>query len=161
MTDRFGPSIAVTQHGLSFNPSVPQKWSVDKFMSEFQVTISSFTPESIEFDLINIDCTFTNAIRRILVAEVPSFAIDRVYLYQNTSVMADETFSHRLGLVPLNVDPDKMGFCTADLPDSDDLSAFDPNCHLIFDLNVKAERHSKENGDGQSKESFQSFPLYR
>ncbi|KAL5963821.1 DNA-directed RNA polymerase I and III subunit RPAC1 [Taenia solium] len=161
MTDGLGPSIAVKQHGLSSIPSAPQNWSVDKFVNEFQVTVTSFTAETIEFDLINIDCTFANAIRRILLAEVPSFAIDRVYLYQNTSVIADETFSHRLGLVPLNVDPDKMGFCIADLPESDDLSAFDPNCHLVFDLSVKAERpHSKENGDGQSKESFQSFPLY-
>ncbi|KAL5111099.1 DNA-directed RNA polymerase I and III subunit RPAC1 [Taenia crassiceps] len=121
MTGRSGSSIAVEQHGLSSIPSASQSWNFDKFVSEFQAIVMSFTPETIEFDLINIDCTFANAIRRILLAEVPSFAIDRVYLYQNTSVIADETFSHRLGLVPLNVDPGKMGFCTADLPDSDDL----------------------------------------
>ncbi|VDM31161.1 unnamed protein product [Hydatigera taeniaeformis] len=161
MSGRSGPLISVNQHGLSFFPSVQEEWSADKFMSEFQVVVTSFTPETIEFDLINIDCTFANAIRRILIAEVPSFAIDRVFLYQNTSVIADETFSHRLGLVPLNVDPDKMGFCTTDLPDSDELSKFDPTCHLVFDLSVKAGRSSsKENGDCQSRENFRSFPLY-
>ncbi|CDS40999.1 DNA directed RNA polymerases I and III subunit [Echinococcus multilocularis] len=161
MTDKFSPSIAVKQHGLSFIPSAPQKWDVDIFISEFQVVVTSFTPETIEFDMISIDCTFANSIRRILVSEVPSFAIDRVYLYQNTSVIADETFCHRLGLVPLNVDPDKMSFCSTDLPDIDDLNGFDPNSHLVFDLSVKAERpSSKGNSDSQPKESFQSFPLY-
>lgn len=32
-------------------------------------------------------------------------AIERVYMYNNTSIMQDEVLSHRLGLVPLNIDP--------------------------------------------------------
>jgi DNA-directed RNA polymerase I and III subunit RPAC1 len=32
-------------------------------------------------------------------------AIEKVNLYQNTSILPDEVLCHRLGLVPLKVDP--------------------------------------------------------
>jgi hypothetical protein len=34
--------------------------------------------------------------------------IESVYIWDNTSVIADEVLSHRWGLVPLNVDPTLM-----------------------------------------------------
>lgn len=32
-------------------------------------------------------------------------AIEKVYMYNNTSIVQDEVLAHRLGLVPLKVDP--------------------------------------------------------
>jgi len=32
-------------------------------------------------------------------------AIERVYIANNTSVVQDEVLSHRLGLIPIRVDP--------------------------------------------------------
>ena len=40
--------------------------------------------------------------------KVPAVAIEFVYVWNNTSVMVDEVFSQRLGMIPLNVDPDFM-----------------------------------------------------
>ena len=37
--------------------------------------------------------------------QVPTIAIEYVYVWNNNSVMVDEVFSHRLGLIPWNVDP--------------------------------------------------------
>jgi DNA-directed RNA polymerase alpha subunit len=37
--------------------------------------------------------------------QVPSFAIETVYYENNTSIMQDEVLAHRIGLVPLNVNP--------------------------------------------------------
>jgi len=37
--------------------------------------------------------------------QVPTVAAERVYIFNNTSVVQDEVLSHRIGLVPLNVDP--------------------------------------------------------
>ena len=46
-----------------------------------------------------------NAFRRILLADVPTLAIEKVFILNNTSVVPDEVLAHRLGLVPLAVDP--------------------------------------------------------
>ncbi len=45
-----------------------------------------------------------NAIRRIILGEVPVMAVDTVTMYENTSVMFDEYIAHRIGLVPLTTD---------------------------------------------------------
>lgn len=42
--------------------------------------------------------------------QVPTVCIERVYVWCNTSVIADEVLAHRLGLVPLNVDPAFLDF---------------------------------------------------
>jgi DNA-directed RNA polymerase I and III subunit RPAC1 len=51
-----------------------------------------------------------NAFRRILLAEVPTMAIEKVFVVNNTSVIPDEVLSHRLGLVPLRVDPRRFEY---------------------------------------------------
>uniref|UniRef100_A0A0X3PNL7 DNA-directed RNA polymerases I and III subunit RPAC1 n=1 Tax=Schistocephalus solidus TaxID=70667 RepID=A0A0X3PNL7_SCHSO len=161
MTLQTEASIVIKEHGLCSLPSLPTKWNVDVFINEFQTTVLSISPEIIEFDLINLDCTFANAIRRIIVAEVPSFAIERVYLHQNTSVIADEVFCHRLGLVPLNIDGNKLDFCNNDLPNNCEIDDFDPSHHIIFDLDVKIDKlPSVKESDVSVKEGLHIFPLY-
>jgi len=59
----------------------------------------------MEFDLIGYDPAIANALRRILLSDIPSMAIEKVYMYQNTSIMQDEVLAHRLGLLPLTADP--------------------------------------------------------
>ncbi|HIP83908.1 MAG TPA: DNA-directed RNA polymerase subunit D [Methanothermococcus okinawensis] len=66
---------------------------------------------------------FANAIRRIMISEVPTYAIEYVYVYENTSSMYDELIAHRLALIPIRGKPlsenevitfvlDKEGPCT-------------------------------------------------
>lgn len=47
---------------------------------------------------------FVNALRRIIIAEMPVMAIESVTFYNNSSIMDDELMAHRLGLIPLTTD---------------------------------------------------------
>lgn len=57
---------------------------------------------SITYELSNVDLSFANSMRRVMLSEIPVMAIDKVEIEANTSVLADEFIAHRLGLVPLN-----------------------------------------------------------
>lgn len=46
----------------------------------------------------------------LTVAQVPTVAIDQVYVWNNTSIMQDEVLCHRLGLIPLKIDPRTFQF---------------------------------------------------
>ncbi len=53
-----------------------------------------------------VDVPFMNALRRIMLTEVPSMAIDETVVLENSSILHDEILAHRLGLVPLKTDLD-------------------------------------------------------
>lgn len=48
--------------------------------------------------------SIVNAIRRTILDDVPTFAIEDVEIVRNESPLYDETIAHRLGLIPLKTD---------------------------------------------------------
>jgi DNA-directed RNA polymerase I and III subunit RPAC1 len=62
------------------------------------------------FEVVGIDAPLANALRRIIIAEVPTVAIEDVFFENNTSIIQDEVLAHRLGLIPINADPRLFAF---------------------------------------------------
>ncbi|PKU81742.1 DNA-directed RNA polymerases I and III subunit rpac1 [Dendrobium catenatum] len=103
---------------------------VDDFRRDFRVEIKNLSMDDIEFDMIGIDASLANAFRRILIAEVPTMAIEKVLIVNNTSVMADEILSHRLGLLPIEADPRLFDFLSEnDTPNERNTIVFKMEVH--------------------------------
>nr|KAF6341866.1 RNA polymerase I and III subunit C [Myotis myotis] len=80
-------------------------WDQDRFEKNFRVDVVHMDENTLEFDMVGIDAAIANAFRRILLAEVPTMAVEKVLVYNNTSIVQDEILAHRLGLIPIHADP--------------------------------------------------------
>jgi len=98
----------------------------------------------LEFDLIGYDPAIANAVRRILLSDVPTMAIEKVHIYQNTSIMQDEVLAHRLGLIPLKADPRLFKWKE---PDAKDEGTEEDT--LEFFLSTKCKRNPLRNEAGE------------
>ena len=53
-----------------------------------------------------------NALRRVIISEIPTMAIDLVEVRENTSALHDEFIAHRIGLIPLvSAEVDSFNYC--------------------------------------------------
>lgn len=57
--------------------------------------------EEVTFRLSGVDVSVANGLRRIMIAEVPTLAIEDVVIHRNTTMFQDEYLAQRLGLIPL------------------------------------------------------------
>ena len=71
-------------------------------MSTIEVLTSD--EKKISIKLKGVTLQYANALRRICLNGVPIYAIDTVDMIENSSVLADEGITHRLGLIPLKTD---------------------------------------------------------
>lgn len=63
--------------------------------------IEEHREDFIKFRLQNTSWAYANSLRRTIIAEVPTMAIEFVKILENTSPLHDEFIAHRLGLLPL------------------------------------------------------------
>ena len=85
-----------------------KKTFLENLITNLSINIISLTDDEIIFDLIGVDASIANALRRILLSEVATIAIETIYIEDNTSIIQDEVLSHRIGLIPILANPNKL-----------------------------------------------------
>jgi DNA-directed RNA polymerase II subunit RPB3 len=70
-----------------------------------KVKIIDMKAHELRFILSDTDVSVANALRRIMIAEVPTLAIDLVEFSANSTVLNDEYIALRLGLTPIRYQP--------------------------------------------------------
>ncbi|KUF73367.1 DNA-directed RNA polymerases II [Phytophthora nicotianae] len=105
-----------------------------------KIDVQELRDDFIRFELSETDASVANAIRRVMISEVPTLAIDLVSIEINTSVMTDEFLAHRLGMIPLNFDGGLENFRQRFVYSQDcDCDENCPNCSVEFTLDVIAD----------------------
>jgi DNA-directed RNA polymerase subunit L len=70
---------------------VDNSWDFEEFKENFRIDIIRNDPDTMEFDIVGIDPAVANALRRILISEVPTMAIEHVFVVNNTSIIQVRT----------------------------------------------------------------------
>ncbi|XP_015586558.1 DNA-directed RNA polymerases I and III subunit RPAC1 [Cephus cinctus] len=101
--EEYGVPNAAEYSNLQAN----ELWNFEKFKENLKIRVvkESQDGRELEFDLIGCSAALANAFRRILLSEVPTMAIEKVFILNNTSLIQDEVLAHRIGLLPLRADP--------------------------------------------------------
>jgi len=73
--------------------------------------------DSIKFLVEGADVSFVNALRRTILADVPTFAVDEVEFFENDSALFDEIIAHRLAMLPLTTPYERFSLDSLDLDD--------------------------------------------
>ncbi|MEJ2294076.1 MAG: DNA-directed RNA polymerase subunit D, partial [Candidatus Lokiarchaeota archaeon] len=72
--------------------------------SPMKLDVLENTENKLSFIIDGASIEMVNALRRIILTEVPVMAIDEVIVLKNDSPLYDEIIAHRLGLIPLKTD---------------------------------------------------------
>lgn len=98
-----------------------------------KIELKKLEPDCLQFLLTDTDASLANSLRRVMMAEIPTIAIDLVEIEVNTSVLNDEFIAHRLGLIPLvSTMVDKMEYARDTEAEDDEWPA-----GVKFELHVR------------------------
>lgn len=65
------------------------------------VSVSTPDINELVIEFVDSNEAFMNALRRVILADIPSMAIEDIVFYENSGVMENEIVAHRVGLIPL------------------------------------------------------------
>jgi len=97
-----------------------------------KIQILNKTDTEIKFLLEDSNPQFANALRRIMISEIPILAIKSVDFSSNDSVLYNEIIAHRLGLIPLVFNPKDFHF----MEEHEDGKTCSM-CEVVFAINKK------------------------
>ena len=125
--------------GAYASVGIDNSFSMQSFRENFKMEITHMDAERVVFEMQGISPAIANAFRRILIAEVPTMAIEKVYMVNNTSVIQDEVFAHRLGLVPIRADPRLFEYKAEG-------ETYNERNTIVFNMNVRCYREKTDDG---------------
>lgn len=71
----------------------------------FQTRILFHTGHRLEMEIRNTCLPFLNSIRRVILEELPAYAITKVVINRYEGLLPEEVLAHRLGQIPIFLDP--------------------------------------------------------
>jgi len=92
------------------------------------------------------DVPLMNALRRIVISEVPSMVIDEIVIVENSSMLQDEVIAHRMGLIPLKTDLDSYNL-PEECPCKSEFGCNLCRVTLALDVEAKGEARTVYSGD--------------
>ncbi|KAF8093314.1 hypothetical protein N665_0384s0001 [Sinapis alba] len=134
-------TASVIYSGAYTGMGVDNSVKLENFSENFKVDVIEISKDGMEltFDMIGIDAAIANAFRRILLAELPTMAFEKVFIANNTSIVQDEVLAQRMGLVPIAADPKLFEYLSEnDQPNEKNT--------IVFKLHAKCAK-----GEGRKK----------
>ncbi|KJP85865.1 hypothetical protein AK88_04513 [Plasmodium fragile] len=146
-----GPRNATTTnfYGSYFLSENEHMFDINEFEKNLEMKMHKNEENLLILEIKNLNVSIANALRRIMLAEVPTIAIEKVNIFQNTGIIADEMLCHRLGLIPFKFDADLINF-------KEEYEKYNHlNC-FCFKLHVK---FTKKVGSSETSQSIYSRDL--
>ncbi|XP_024281164.1 DNA-directed RNA polymerases I and III subunit RPAC1-like [Oncorhynchus tshawytscha] len=125
-------------------PGYDDTWSLQKFQKNFRIDVVQMDETSLEFDTVGKDAAIANAFRRILLAEVPTMAVEKVFIYNNTSIIQDEILAHRLGLILIKADPRLFEYRNAGDEEGTEIDTIQHQLKIKCTRNLRATKDSAD-----------------
>ncbi len=85
----------------------------------------------------NADISIVNAVRRIMISEVPTIAVNEVRIVTNGTVYNDEYIAHRLALVPISITRNILS--QINYADACNCESYCDQCTILFEINVTCD----------------------
>lgn len=109
----------------------------------------SKSKDKIRFLVKGIDHSYANTLRRLMMSEVPTMAIEDLEIKKNNSILYDEMVAHRMGLIPLKTD----------------VGSFDEKSEVTFTLKAKGPGYAyasdMKTKDKKCKPVYPKMPIVK
>ncbi|NXJ75500.1 RPAC1 protein, partial [Trogon melanurus] len=134
-------------------PGYEDAWDQRRFEETFRVDVIREEEGALEFDMkghsswifcwLVVQLSYYADLASYL-SEVPTMAVEKVFVYNNTSIVQDEILAHRLGLIPIRADPRLFEYRNQGDEEGTEIDT------LQFQLKIKCSRNpqaAKESSD--------------
>ena len=120
-------------------------------------SIKKINKNSITVEISGTDLSTVNRLRKTIISDVKTIAIDTVEIEENSTLILDEVLSHRLGLIPIEILDESILNCTCDCS-GENIEC--PTCQITFTLNMTCTNGSGHLTTEHLKTSDKRIKIY-